>query len=90
MKRLILCFLISFSFLNASSITKIPDKNIKDELQRKIYNEQNKDKVIEENKTYPRAAKRLNQRGKLHISFVISKDGQIRNAKIVRDSSYAR
>lgn len=34
--RLILCFLISFSFLNASSITKIPDKNIKDELQENL------------------------------------------------------
>ena len=47
-------------------------------------------RLIEENKTYPRAAKRLNQMGKVHISFVISKDGQIRNAKIVRDSSYER
>ena len=47
-------------------------------------------RLIEENKTYPRAAKRLNQMGKVHISFVISKDGQVRNAKIVRDSSYER
>ena len=47
-------------------------------------------RLIEENKTYPRAAKRLNQMGKVHISFVISKDGQIRNAKIVRDSNYER
>lgn len=47
-------------------------------------------RLIEENKTYPRAAKRLNQMGKVHICFVVSKDGQIRNAKIVKDSSYER
>ena len=47
-------------------------------------------RLIEENKTYPRAAKRLNQMGKVHICFVVSKDGRIRNAKIVKDSSYER
>ena len=52
MKKLILYFLVSSLLLNADEITKIPDKNIKDELQRKIYIEQNRDKLIEENKTY--------------------------------------
>lgn len=52
MKRLILYFLVFFLPLYADSITKIPDKNIKEEVQRKIYNEQNRDKLIEENKTY--------------------------------------
>ena len=46
--------------------------------------------LIEKNKIYPNSAKRLNQMGKVHLSFVISKDGQIRNAKIVKDSSFKR
>ena len=46
--------------------------------------------LIEKNKIYPNSAKRLNQMGKVHLSFVISKDGQIKNAKIVKDSSFKR
>jgi periplasmic protein TonB len=46
--------------------------------------------LIEKNKVYPNSAKRLNQMGKVHLFFVISKDGQIRNAKIVKDSSFKR
>ena len=46
--------------------------------------------LIEKNKIYPNSAKRLNQMGKVHLYFVISKDGQIRNAKIVKDSSFKR
>lgn len=46
--------------------------------------------VIEKNKIYPQSAKRLNQMGKVHVNFVISKDGQIKNIKIVKDSNYQR
>lgn len=46
--------------------------------------------LIEKNKIYPNSAKRLNQMGKVHLYFIISKDGQIRNAKIVKDSSFKR
>ena len=46
--------------------------------------------LIEKNKIYPNSAKRLNQMGKVHLSFVISKDGQIKNAKILKDSSFKR
>ena len=46
--------------------------------------------LIEKNKIYPNSAKRLNQMGKVHLYFVISKDGQIRNAKILKDSSFKR
>jgi protein TonB len=46
--------------------------------------------LIEKNKIYPNSAKRLNQMGKVHLFFVISKDGQIKNAKILKDSSFKR
>ena len=46
--------------------------------------------LIEKNKIYPNSAKRLNQMGKVHLYFVISKDGQIKNAKILKDSSFKR
>ena len=46
--------------------------------------------MIEKNKIYPSSAKRLNQMGKVHVNFVISKDGQIKNIKIVKDSNYQR
>lgn len=87
MKRLILCFLISFSFLNASSITKIPDKNIKDELQRKIYNEQNKDKVIEENKTYDMKLIEVNENSKEDDCIEIEKIS-IKNSTIFDEDDF--
>lgn len=46
--------------------------------------------LIEKNKIYPSSAKRLNQMGKVHLFFVISKDGQIKNVKIVKDSNFKR
>jgi protein TonB len=46
--------------------------------------------IIEKNKIYPQSAKRLNQMGKVHVNFIISKDGQIKNIKIVKDSNYQR
>ena len=44
--------------------------------------------LIEKNKIYPQSAKRLNQMGKVHVCFVISKDGQIKDVKVVKDSNY--
>ena len=38
---------------------------------------------IEKNKVYPNSAKRLNQNGKVYVTFIISKDGQIINIKII-------
>ncbi len=46
--------------------------------------------LIEKNKIYPQSAKRLNQMGKVHVCFVISKDGQIKDVKVVKDSNYKR
>lgn len=46
--------------------------------------------LIEQNKIYPNSAKRLNQMGKVQVNFVISKDGQIKNIRIVKDSNFQR
>jgi periplasmic protein TonB len=46
--------------------------------------------IIEKNKIYPNSAKRLNQMGKVHVNFIISKDGQIKNIKIVKNSNYQK
>jgi len=45
---------------------------------------------IEQNKIYPKRAKRLRQEGKVRVSFLITKNGNIRNIKIVGKSSYKR
>ncbi len=52
MKKIVLYFFVIYVSLYADLNNKIPDKNIQDEQQRKIYNEQIKNKSIEENKTY--------------------------------------
>lgn len=44
--------------------------------------------LIEQNKTYPKTAKRLNQTGKVYITFVISKDGEIKNCRIHKSSDF--
>ena len=46
--------------------------------------------LIEKYKVYPQSAKRLNQMGKVHLSFVISKDGQIKDIKIVKNSNFKK
>lgn len=46
--------------------------------------------VIEKNKVYPSSAKRLNQNGKVYITFTISKNGQITNIKISKSSYFER
>lgn len=44
--------------------------------------------LIEQNKTYPKTSKRLNQTGKVYITFVISKDGEIKNCRIHKNSEF--
>ncbi|MDK2042273.1 TonB family protein [Aliarcobacter butzleri] len=46
--------------------------------------------TIEKNKIYPKAAKRLNQTGKVNVNFDILKNGEIRNVKILGKSSFAK
>ncbi|MCT7601854.1 TonB family protein [Aliarcobacter butzleri] len=46
--------------------------------------------TIEKNKIYPKAAKRLNQTGKVNINFDILKNGEIRNVKVLGKSSFAK
>ncbi|MDD2292109.1 MAG: TonB family protein [Aliarcobacter sp.] len=43
---------------------------------------------IEKNKTYPKTAKRLNQTGKVYVTFTVTKDGGIKNCRIHRSSSF--
>lgn len=43
---------------------------------------------IEKNKTYPKMAKRLNQTGKVYVTFIVTKDGRIKNCKIERSSQF--
>lgn len=44
--------------------------------------------LIEKNKNYPKNAKRLNQTGKVHVTFMITKDGKIKNCKILKGSEF--
>ena len=44
--------------------------------------------LIEKNKNYPKSAKRLNQTGKVHVTFMITKDGKIKNCKILKGSEF--
>lgn len=46
--------------------------------------------TIEKNKIYPKAAKRLNQTGKVNVNFDILKSGEIRNVKVLGKSSFAK
>lgn len=46
--------------------------------------------TVEKNKVYPRAAKRLNQTGKVHVNFDILKNGKIQNVKIVQKSKFEK
>lgn len=46
--------------------------------------------TIEKNKIYPKAAKRLNQTGKVNVNFDILKNGEIRNVKVLGKSSFSK
>lgn len=43
---------------------------------------------IEKNKTYPKVAKRLNQTGKVYVTFLVTKDGAIKNCRINKSSNF--
>lgn len=43
---------------------------------------------IEENKNYPKIAKRLNHTGKVHVTFIISKNGKIKDYKIHKSAQF--
>lgn len=47
-------------------------------------------RLIDKNKKYPKAAKRLNQTGKVYLSFTIGKNGEIKNVRISKNSIYSR
>jgi protein TonB len=44
--------------------------------------------TIEKNKTYPKIAKRLNQTGKVYVTFLVTKDGVIKNCRINKSSNF--
>lgn len=46
--------------------------------------------LIEKNKYYPNSAKRLNQTGKVYLSFTISKNGKIQNVIISKGSKFRK
>ena len=46
--------------------------------------------TIEKNKIYPKAAKRLNQTGKVNVKNKKIKSGEIRNVKVLGKSSFAK
>jgi protein TonB len=47
-------------------------------------------RLIDKNKKYPKTAKRLNQTGKVYLSFTIGKNGEIKNVRISKNSKYSR
>lgn len=47
-------------------------------------------RMIERKKRYPSVAKKMRQEGVVHLSFTISKDGQIRNIGLAKKSPYQR
>ena len=63
-------------------IDTVEIENIEAEYLSKIRN------TIEKNKTYPKTAKRLNQTGKVYITFTITKDGGIKNCKVHKSSQF--
>ncbi|MDY3201077.1 MAG: TonB family protein [Arcobacter sp.] len=78
--------------LESSSDIKSVEKDIDPSLKDALENEYLAKirMLIEKNKIYPKSAKRLNQMGKVHVCFVVSKDGQIKNIRIVKKSSFEK
>ena len=60
------------------------NKNLESEYLAKVKNK------IEKNKVYPKVAKRLNQTGKVIVSFDILKDGKVTNIKIIDKSKFEK
>lgn len=72
--------------------TKVVEKLIPVETLKAIENKyfQKIQELIEENKKYPKIAKRLNQSGEIYLNFTINKNGQITNIKITKSSNFRR
>ena len=72
--------------------TKVVEKLIPVETLKAIENKyfQKIQELIEENKKYPKIAKRLNQSGEIYLNFTIYKNGQIANIKIIKSSNFRR
>ena len=72
--------------------TKVVEKLIPVETLKAIENKyfQKIQELIEENKKYPKIAKRLNQSGEIYLNFTIYKNGQISNIKITKSSNFRR
>jgi protein TonB len=70
------------------SVKKELDPSLKDALENEYLAKIRM--IIEKNKIYPKSAKRLNQMGKVNICFVITKNGDIQNVRIVKKSSFER
>lgn len=64
------------------------DSNEKDLLENEYLSKLQQ--LIEQNKTYPKSAKRLNQMGKVNVCFVISKNGEIKDIKVVKKSNFEK
>jgi protein TonB len=80
-------------FQQVNAPTEIKKENLIDPNELKVLEDEYLSKLrylIEKNKIYPRSAKILNQTGKVNVNFVISKNGQIRDIKIIKDSSFQR
>lgn len=60
------------------------NRNLESEYLAKVKNK------IEKNKVYPKVAKRLNQTGKVIVSFDILKDGKVTNIKIINKSKFEK
>ena len=60
------------------------NQNLENEYLAKVKNK------IEKNKVYPKVAKRLNQTGKVIVSFDILKDGKVTNIKIINKSKFEK
>lgn len=72
-------------------IEALPEKQVISESEIQNIESEYLSKVryrIEKNKTYPKIAKRLNQTGKVHVTFLILKDGKIKHCKIHKKSSF--
>ena len=63
---------------------KQKSQNLENEYLAKVKNK------IEKNKVYPKVAKRLNQTGKVIVSFDILKDGKVTNIKIINKSKFEK
>lgn len=70
------------STLSSSNVQK--NQNLESEYLAKVQAK------IEKNKIYPKAAKRLNQTGKVVVSFDILKDGKVTNIRIIHKSRFEK